>query len=322
MEENNYFFNLKVYANISCNLLNNRTFHKITFLWIIHGLERLHLNENAWAGFLVTLCDSSKGKFSAVLLLRWCVCTEHVVSFHLKCRYKTLQKWNQHPCSLHHQHSLASSSSTVSTHPHTQAHAWNFWSWDGVSYIRKGDLWKHSVHLPAHKAWRPVLFWAHQPEPREAEECSSQPLPVPHWSQRRRSDLGEFSAGNCSGSLALSSRYPSGLPAMMTALLPLNFLTEHEGWLQLAPVQGRARRACTTKICGSSAIDSEGCSTKSLGAAPCITNLRNSLWFPLRAIRERYIVLCLELKMLVSNTDPKLNHRIHLIFVYGQSLLK
>lgn len=184
-------------------------------------------------------------------------------------------------------------------------------------HVRKAGFRKHKPQLPAHKPRRPALFWAHQPEPRQADGCSSQPLPVPHWSECWRSDLREFSTGNCSGSLALSSRYPSGLPAMMTALLPLNCLTEHEGWLQLAPVQGTARRACTTKIYGSSAIDFKGCSTKSLGATPCITILRNSLWFPLRAIGELYIVLCLELKMLVSNTNPKLNHRIHLIFSHG-----
>lgn len=138
-----------------------------------------------------------------------------------------------------------------------------------------------------------------------------------HRSECRRNDLREFSAGNCSGSLVLSSLYPLGLPAMMTALLALNCLTEHEGWFQLAPAQGRARRACTTKIYGSSAIDFKGCRTKSLGVTPCITNSRNSLWFPLRVIRAPYIVLCLELKILVSKTNPKLNHRIHLIFVHG-----
>lgn len=198
----------------------------------------------------------------------------------------------------------------ISTHLKLLKFGWN-------KHIRKAGLWKHSPQLPAHKPWRPVLFWAHQAEPREADGCSSQPLPVPGWSESWRSDLGEFRAGNCSGSLALSSHYLSGLPAMMTALLPLNCLTEHEGWLQLAPVQGTARRACTTKIYGSSALDFKGCSTKSLGVTPCITNLRNSLWFPLRAIRELYIVLCLELKMLVSNTNPKLNHRMHLIFIHG-----
>lgn len=138
-----------------------------------------------------------------------------------------------------------------------------------------------------------------------------------HRSQCWRSDLGEFSAGNCSGSLVLSSLYPSGLPAMMTALLALNCRREQEGWFQLAPAPGTVRRACTTKIHGSSAIDFKGCRTKSLGATRCITDSRNGLWFPLRAIRELYIVLCLKLKILVSKTNPRLNHRIHLIFVHG-----
>jgi len=139
--------------------------------------------------------------------------------------------------------------------------------------------------------------WPVKTQARKSSLCPEPTGQSPRWltgacpghpclcrSECRRSDLGEFSAGNCSGSLILSSLYPSGLPEMMTALLALNRLTEHEGWLQLAPAQGRARRACATKIYGSSSIDFKGCRTKSLGATPCITNSRNSLWFLLRAL--------------------------------------
>lgn len=240
-----------------------------------------------------------------------------MVSFHLKCRYKTLQKWYQHSCRLHHQHFSANNSSAVSTHPNTRAHIWSFWSPDGISTQGKLAFGSTTTVLST-QALKASVVVSPQPEPQQADGCTSwSVLPAPLWSEGCRNDPGEFSAGNCSGSLALSSRYPSGLPAMMTALLPLNCLTEHEGWLQLAPVQGRVRRACTTKIYGSSALGFKGCSTKSLGATPCITNLRNTLWFPLRAIGEHYIVLCLELKMLVSDTNPKFNHRIHLIFILG-----
>lgn len=187
------------------------------------------------------------------------------------------------------------------------------------THLREAGLRKHKPQLAETQAT------AHSPRGRKAGAVLSPPagralilaVPPPERSESRRSDLGEFNAGNCSGSLALSSLYPSGLPAMMTALLALNCLTEHEGWSQLAPARGRARCACTAKICGSSAVGFKGGRTKSLGAAPCITNLRNSLWFPLRAIRELYIVLCLELKILVSKTSPVLHHRIHLIFARG-----
>lgn len=314
VEENNYFSNSNVYANISCNLLNNRTLHKITFLWITHVLERLHLNENAWAGLLVTLCDSSKVNFQQGFFWGgvcaqnpWWVSTSNAGTRPCRngnnipaiCTTSTL--WQFH---------------SVYTPPHISTCL-------RLLELRRNKLHKKSWPLetqhtsPSTQALKTSAVLS--PPARApggwgvlipAAACASLEPGLEEWP-------GRVQAGNCSGSLALSSRYPSGLPAMMTALLPLNCLTEHEGWLQLAPVQGRARRACTTKISESSAIDSEGCSTKSLGAAPCISNLRNSLWFALRAIRERYIVLCLELKMLVSNTNPKLNHWMHLIFFYG-----
>lgn len=106
--------------------------------------------------------------------------------------------------------------------------------------------------------------------------CLGQPQP-------RRSDLREFSAGKALAASACPRFTLWACQMMMTALLALNCLTEHEGWLQLAPAQGRASPARTTKIQGSSAMD-----FKLLGVAPHTTNSRNSLWFPLRAVTESF----------------------------------
>lgn len=86
------------------------------------------------------------------------------------------------------------------------------------THMREAGHWKCKPQLAACTPKRPVLPRAHQPEPWVAAGCSSLLL----LERGPESDLGEFSAGNCSGSLALSSLYLSGLPAMMTALLALN----------------------------------------------------------------------------------------------------
>lgn len=277
-------------------------------------------------GFLSLSVTAAKVNFQQGFF-RAHVCAQSTcVSFHFKCRYKILQKWynNFSPCICTHKHSLASNSPSG-------LHCLR-WCLHTPTLKDMPEIFKVQMKYTHKRSW-PLKTQATAGNARAqkagaslspragalgwlpgAGPCRCRRL---HRSECRRSDLGEFSAGNCSGSLVLSSLYPSGLPAMMTALLALNCLTEHEGWFQLARAQGRARRACTTKIYGSSAIDFKGCRTKSLGAIPCITNSRNSLWFPLRAIRELYILLCLELKILVSKTNPKLNHRTHLIFVHG-----
>lgn len=51
-----------------------------------------------------------------------------------------------------------------------------------------------------------------------------------------------------------------------------------------------------------------------LGAKPRPASSRNCLWLPLRAVGELDIVSCLEHRVLVSNANPKFNHRMCLIF--------
>lgn len=294
--------------------MNNSTLRKISFLWVIHVLERLYLTENVCAGFLVTLCDCSKEKTSVGLLFSLRVRTEHVRGLSLQTRVQetVLQFRSLHLYTRALWPATDLQACTACGGVCAYALPWNFQSLD-------------ETHAPKRSRPSETQATARSPRGQKAGAVLSPPagralilaVAPPERSESRRSDLGEFSAGNCSGSLALSSLYPSGLPAMMTALLALNCLTEHEGWFQLAPARGRARCACTAKICGSLAVGFKGGRTKSLGAAPCITNSRNSLWFPLRAIRELYIVLCLELKILVSKTNPVLHHRIHLIFARG-----
>lgn len=138
--------------------------------------------------------------------------------------------------------------------------------------------------------------------------------PHPHWlclgqPQSRHSDLGEFITGKDLAASACPRVTLRACQVMMTAPLALNRLTEHEGWLQPTPAWGWAGPVCTTIIQGSLETDNQ-----CLGAMPRPASSRNCLWLPLRAEGELYIVSRLERKVLVSNRNPKFNHRMCLIF--------